>query len=97
MNQPLISWWLDWSALPGRHLWARLSVNADEGAVVLDCDGKHHFFSDEDMARSWLKEDEYSAMECLVETGELSASVIPPSGATEALLVLSMAQVVPSL
>jgi hypothetical protein len=94
MNQTLISWWLDWSALPGRHIWARLSVDAEGGAVVLDCDGKHHFFPNENAARRWLAEDEYSVIECLIETGELSASVMPPSGATEALLVLSMTRVV---
>ena len=31
-----ISWWLDWSALPERLLWARLRVFADGSADVLD-------------------------------------------------------------
>lgn len=76
MPRSEVSWWLDWSALPRRLIWARLTVDANGNAVVLDCDGKYHSFSDEDAAQTWLYEDEYSRMEHLIETGDLSAKRI---------------------
>lgn len=90
MPRSEVSWWLDWSALPDRLLWARLSVESNGSAVVLDCEGKHHLFSNEGTARSWLNEDEYSRMEHLVESGELPASVLPPTGSSEAELLRAM-------
>jgi hypothetical protein len=41
---PEITWWLDWSALPDRLLWARLQVESEGSAVVFDLDGKYHRF-----------------------------------------------------
>jgi len=51
------SWWLDWGALPGRLLWARLYVFADGSAEVLDLDGHYHRFGDREEAALWLNED----------------------------------------
>jgi hypothetical protein len=58
-----VSWWLDYSALPRRELWARLEVQDSGKATVLDCDGKMHEFPSGAHARNWLLEDEYSMLE----------------------------------
>jgi hypothetical protein len=71
-------WWLDWSALPDRLLWAYLTVLADGAAEVLDCDGVKHSFPHERAARSWLAEDEYSPLQDLIETGDIEPDVRPP-------------------
>ena len=72
------SWWLDWSALPTRLLWARLSAPPAGQAEVLDCDGKRHLFPDEVAATLWLLEDEYSRLDTLVEQGQVSGNLAPP-------------------
>jgi hypothetical protein len=83
------SWWLDWSALPDLH-WARLRVFEDGASEVFDLDGKTHRFETEDEARHWLSEDEYSALDTLMEQGEVVPTVAPPAAATDAALVRLM-------
>jgi hypothetical protein len=60
-----VSWWLDYSALPHRELWARLEVHDSGKATVIDCDGKQYDFTSDGHARDWLLEDEYSMLENL--------------------------------
>ena len=81
------SWWLDWSALPDRLLWARLDVASDGSAVVLDLDGRYHRFPDEQSAKDWLYEDEYSLLVHLVEEGEVDDTVLPPSAPNDEALI----------
>ena len=81
------SWWLDSSALPDRLLWARLEIASDGSAAVLDLDGQYHHFSDEQAARHWLLEDEYSLLAHLVEGGEVDRSVVPPDAPTDDKLI----------
>jgi len=90
MTTSEMSWWLDWSALPEHFLWARLSTQPDGKAEILDCDGKRHAFPSVREARLWLLEDEYASLTHLIEEGEVSANVVPPSGRTEAELVRAM-------
>ncbi|MEO6278207.1 hypothetical protein [Roseateles sp.] len=90
MNQGECSWWLDWSALPERKVWARLTVVASGDAEVLDCDGQRHQFPSAAAACLWLGEDEYSQMSDLIADGELPAHQNPPSARTEGELVQMM-------
>jgi hypothetical protein len=78
MPSSKVSWWLDWSALPERRLWARLDVSETGQAEVLDCDGRRHSFPGEDAAILWLLEDEYSRLETLIEEGEVPVNLAPP-------------------
>ena len=73
-----MSWWLDWSALPERRLWACLRALDNGNAEVLDCDGGRHAFPTEVAARSWLLEDEYSSLATLIADGEIPADIEPP-------------------
>jgi len=77
------SWWLDWSALPERWLWARLRDFTGGSAEVLDSDGKYHQFPNSAAARLWLAEDEYSKLEELIEDGELPPEIQPPQTAND--------------
>lgn len=86
-TRPQTTWWLDSGALPDRLLWARLVVAADDSAVVLDCDGRYHRFLGAEAAKLWLLEDEYSLLSHLVDEGEISPEVEPPSAPNDALLV----------
>lgn len=52
-------WWLDFSGYPVV-LWAKLQVLLTGSACVLDCDGKEHRFQNEELARLFLLEDEYT-------------------------------------
>jgi hypothetical protein len=81
------SWWLDWSALPERLLWARLRVLADGTAEVLDLDGHYHRFDNRQEAAFWLDEDEYSTLAHLVEDGEVGVDVAPPQAENDRCLV----------
>ncbi|MFZ2987505.1 MAG: hypothetical protein WA086_05905, partial [Ideonella sp.] len=76
-----VSWWLDWSALPERRIWARLANLPDGTAEVLDCDGIARSFPNSTAARLWLQEDEYSSLESLLASGEVPADLRAP-GAT---------------
>jgi hypothetical protein len=87
------SWWLDFSALPKRLLWARLGVLSDGTAQLLDCDGVHHKFPSEAAARLWLLEDEYSMLEVLIENGDVPSNIEPPSATLEADLLPLMSNV----
>jgi hypothetical protein len=73
------SWWLDLSALPDRYLWAHLTVLPNGRAEVVDCDGTPYTFQDEQAARNWLLEDEYSTLASLIEQAEVPAELKPPS------------------
>ena len=84
------SWWLSWQA-PKRLVWAWLTVADNGSAEVLDCDGKYHRFSDEQAAKFWLNEDEYSLLAHMIEDGLVGESVVPPRALTDAELVPLMA------
>jgi hypothetical protein len=79
------SWWLDWAA--SGLIWARLTVANDGSAEVLDCDGKYHRFADEQAARLWLNEDEYSLLQHMIEDGAVPESTVPPQALTDQELV----------
>jgi hypothetical protein len=81
------SWWLDWSGLPERLLWARLTLFGDGSAEVLDLDGNYHRFGDRQEAEFWLQEDEYSQLADLVEAGEVGVEVSPPRAENDRDLV----------
>jgi hypothetical protein len=74
-------WWLDWSALPERLLWARLLAHLGGRFSVHDCDGKLHWFECRQDAVMWLAEDEYSALIDLVSEGEVPSDTTPPAAA----------------
>ena len=84
------SWWLDWSGLPERLLWARLQVAEDGSAIVLDLDGVYHRFPNQQEARDWLIEDEYSTFTHLAEDGEIGPDVAPPVASSDPELVPHM-------
>lgn len=73
------SWWLDWSALPDRKIWALLIVHSCGSATVKDCDSITHNFSSAQEATNWLHEDEYSLLEDLITSGEISSATTPPN------------------
>lgn len=81
------SWWLDWSALPHRLIWARLQVAENGSAVVLDMDGVYHRFPDRREAGFWLNEDEYSQLVHLVDDGEVGPEVSPPVASSDPELI----------
>jgi hypothetical protein len=81
------SWWLDWSGLPDRLLWARLQVFVDGTAEVFDLDGSYHRFSDRHDAALWLNEDEYTPLSHLLEDDELEVDVAPPQAENDGELV----------
>lgn len=81
------SWWLDWSALPERLLWARLQVADNGSAVVFDLDGVYHRFPNRQAATNWLNEDEYSLFAHLVEDGEVESAVVPPVATSDREMV----------
>ena len=62
-----VSWWLDYSALPEREIWARLDVEESGKATVHDCDGRKQVFRCSADAVNWLMEDEYSMLENIKE------------------------------
>lgn len=78
------SWWLDWSALPDL-FWARLQVAADGASIVLDLDGKYHYFPDRHAAHMWLNEDEYSLLAHLMDEVEFEPT--PPMAESDQALV----------
>lgn len=78
MGRESVSWWLDWSALPDRYLWARLTVYDEGSTEVLDCDGRTHKFGDATSARNWLLEDEYSLLEQLKANGDVPSNILAP-------------------
>ncbi|MGE0712813.1 MAG: hypothetical protein AB7N76_34310 [Planctomycetota bacterium] len=74
----VVRWWLDEPALPELR-WAREEEGRAGAVRVVDCDGREHRFPDAEAARSWLREEEYSLLEDLVEDGELPADTQPPA------------------
>lgn len=88
------SWWLEWCT-PERLHWARLRVFQDGSAEVFDLDGAYHRFPDEQEARYWLNEDEYSSLAHMIEDGEVEAGLVPPSAGSDAELVPLMLVVRP--
>src|SRR5690349_11193411 len=81
------SWWLDWSALPERVLWARLRVCSNGAAEILDLDGRCHRFDSRTDAVLWLNEDEYSLLADLIEDGEVGIDIVPPHAENDEFLV----------
>lgn len=77
------SWWLDWSALPERLIWARLQIAPDASAVIMDADGRYHRFANRETACLWLNEDEYSLLAHLIEDGEIELGTAPPSAGSD--------------
>ena len=84
------SWYLDWSALPQRLLWARLQAFSDGSAAVLDLDGRTHRFQSVVDARIWLAEDEYSRVEDLIEAGEVEPVSTPQAASDKQLVPLML-------
>ncbi|MEH1845721.1 MAG: hypothetical protein V7L25_12175 [Nostoc sp.] len=63
------NWWLMWCSFPKLN-WARLRVYDDFSAEILDCDGSKYTFSNEEEARYYLMEDEFTQFESLDEEDE---------------------------
>jgi hypothetical protein len=73
-------------------------IVADNGAAeVLDCDGKYHRVGNEQAARLWLNEDEYSPLQHMIEDGVVPESTVPPQASTDQELVPLMASDAKSL
>lgn len=83
------TWWLDSSALPDL-LWARLRCYDAGHAEVFDLDGRLYRFASEEEAVDWLREDEYSMLDELIEDGEVSAETVQPSAPSDAELIPKM-------
>ncbi len=79
------SWWLMDCSLPDLN-WARLRINANGSAEVLDCDGTVHRFASEDEATSFLSEDEFVPFDDLDE-GTLPDGVRPPEGGSDTEII----------
>jgi hypothetical protein len=62
-----VSWWLDYSALPEREIWARLDIEESGKATVHDRDGRKQVFRCSADAVNSLLEDEYSMLENIDE------------------------------
>ncbi len=90
------SWWLDYSAVPDRLLWARLQVLDSGEAVVLDLDGRVNRFISKQEAVDWLSEDEYTQLSHLIEDGEVPADTLPPQAENDVELVSLMSPAGPS-
>lgn len=69
-------WWLDESALPDL-IWAAL-LDVGPHAIVIDADGRSRVFPSRDLARRWLREDEYGRLDDLRDAGDVDADVRPP-------------------
>jgi len=78
MTHESVYWWLDWSALPERYIWARLTVSDDGSAEILDSDGRNRKFDDVTSAHDWLLEDEYSLLEKLIADGDAPRDLHAP-------------------
>ncbi|MBN3876322.1 hypothetical protein [Nostoc sp. JL23] len=58
------NWWLMSCSFPNLN-WARLRTYDDLSAEILDCDGSKYTFSNEEEARYFLMEDEFTQFESL--------------------------------
>ena len=82
-----VQWWLMWCDFPNLN-WARLRVFADGSADVFDMDGRTSKFPNEEEARHFLAEDEFSELSTLDEDDEWElgvplASITPPVGTSD--------------
>jgi hypothetical protein len=84
-----ITWWLDRSALPDL-FWARLRYYDARYAEVLDLDGQVHRFPTKEEAADWLREDEYSMLDDLIDDGEVSTETMQPTAPSDAELIPKM-------
>lgn len=88
------TWWL----LPGNYpdlYWSRLQVYNDDTAEVLESDGGRYKFDNEEEARWFLLEDDYSSFDSLDAEDEeelgMSISLIDiPSGDSDDEIVKKM-------
>lgn len=77
-----VEWWIDSTALPNV-VWARLGVNADGSAEVVDPGGRTHHFHSRTHASNWLSEDEFARASTLDESellpfGMARSDLLPP-------------------
>ncbi len=89
-----VQWWLMWCDFPNLN-WARLRVYDNSSTDVFDMDGRTHQFADEEEARNFLFEDEYSELSTLddedeKELGVSLSSITPPVGETDEELLPQM-------
>ncbi|MEH2164425.1 MAG: hypothetical protein V7K38_26095 [Nostoc sp.] len=68
------NWWLMCCSFPNLN-WARLRVYDDFSAEILDCDGSKYTFSNEEEARYFLMEDEFTQFESLDREDEQEISI----------------------
>ncbi|MBD2677083.1 MULTISPECIES: hypothetical protein [Nostoc] len=88
------TWWLMSSSFPNLN-WARLRTYDDLSAEILDCDGSKYTFSNEEEARYFLMEDEFTQFESLDREDEqeigISLSLVDiPKGKNERELIEKM-------
>ncbi|MBN3892995.1 MAG: hypothetical protein HWQ43_29015 [Nostoc sp. JL31] len=88
------NWWLMSCSFPNLN-WARLRTYDDLSAEILDCDGSKYTFSNEEEARYFLMEDEFTQFESLDREDEqeigISLSLIHiPKGKNERELIEKM-------
>jgi hypothetical protein len=89
-----VQWWLMWCDFPNLN-WARIRVFADGSADVFDMDGRTSEFSNEEDARDFLTEEEFSELSTLDDNDELElgvplASIAPPTGTSDEELLSRM-------
>ncbi|MBE9041014.1 hypothetical protein IQ235_09500 [Oscillatoriales cyanobacterium LEGE 11467] len=88
------TWWLSYATFPDL-IWALLQVYDNDVAEVLTMDGDRYRFENEEEARLWLSEDEYSSFTSLDEDDEEDlgcsiSSIQIPSGNSDNELVSKM-------
>lgn len=81
------TWFLMYSSFPDLN-WARLRVFASGLAEVFDCDERTTLFPSEAVARLWLAEDEFQALEMFdaedeAEYGIKLSEISPPQANSE--------------
>jgi hypothetical protein len=89
-----VQWWLMWCDFPNLN-WARLRVYADGSTDVFDMDGRTSKFPNEEAAREFLAEDEFTELSLLDEEDERKlgvplASLAPPIGISDEELFPNM-------
>ncbi|MEH2055556.1 MAG: hypothetical protein V7K97_05145 [Nostoc sp.] len=68
------NWWLMSCSFPNLN-WARLRTYDDLSSEILDCDGSKYTFSNEEEARYFLMEDEFTQFELLDQEDEQEHSI----------------------
>ena len=88
------NWWLYPGDYPDLH-WSRLRVYNDNSADVLEADGGIYKFQNEEEARLFLFEDDYTSFDSLDEEDEKEigvsiSSIQPPCGETDDEIITKM-------